>query len=59
MTRLCNFFIDQGWAIGFAEVRRFCYSNAVKVNGEIVTQWDKTLNKGDFVELGKRRKAIV
>jgi len=57
--KLKEFFIRQGWAVGFAEVRRYCQSGTVKVNGIQVYDAERELESGDHVQFGKRREGIV
>ena len=57
--KLKEFFVRQGWAVGFAEVRRYCQSGVVKVNGQQIYDAEKELQQGDEVEFGKYRKGIV
>jgi len=53
-----EFCVAQGWAIGFAEVRRYINSGAITVNGRVATDADMLLKPGDIVKLGKRKEAI-
>ena len=57
---LRDFFIQQGWANGYAEVRRYLDSGKVFVNGYGVTSVDEKikLHEGDSVKFGKHKKAI-
>ena len=55
---LKEFCVKQGWAIGFAEVRRAISSNAITVNGAVVYDADMIMQNGDIVTFGKRQEAV-
>ena len=54
--KIKEFFIHQGWAIGFAEVRRYLDSGKVFLNGYGLTSVDDNLilHDGDSIQFGKR-----
>ena len=52
------FCIEQGWVIGFAEVRRAISSNAITVNGIVAYDADMIMQNGDIVTFGKKREAV-
>lgn len=54
--KLKEFFVQQRWAIGFAEVRRYILNGKVKVNDVVLTSdnsADLVLHAGDIVQFGK------
>ena len=55
---LKEFCIEQGWAIGFAEIRRAISSNAITVNGTVAYDADMIMQNGDIVTFGKKREAV-
>lgn len=55
---LKEFCIKQGWAIGFAEVRRAISSNAITINGAVACDADMNIQNGDIITFGKKRKAV-
>lgn len=55
---LKEFCIKQGWAIGFAEVRRAISSNAITVNSAVACDADMIMQNGDIVTFGKKREAV-
>ena len=56
---LCDFIVDSGWAYTFAEVRRYCNAQAVKVNGEVEKSYMRPVYPGDKISLGKHKEGVV
>ena len=57
--KLKEFCVNQKWCIGFAEVRRFITSGAIKINDIVAIDTDTELHDGDIVKCGKHKTAIV
>lgn len=58
--KLKEFFVQKGWALGFAEVRRYLSSDKVLLNGEHLSWHDADieLKDGDVIEFGRRKVGI-
>ena len=54
-----EFVVKQGWAIGYAEVRRAIASKSVLVNGLPAISAEIRLKPGDKVQFGKHKFATV
>jgi len=52
--QLKDVLISLGWAIGYAECRRYIAANAITVNGTLAYSDKQEINKGDHITLGKK-----
>lgn len=50
---------DKGFTSGYAEVRRLVCAGAIKVNGETATSWKMTVEPGDEITVGRRKRMVV
>lgn len=57
--KLKDFVVNQGWAIGFAEVRRAVSAGCVFVNSKQAVSADDTVQQGDTIWYGKHKVAVV
>ena len=54
---LKEFIVNNGWAIGYAEVRRAILHGAVFVNSELPEDENVVLSNGDVVSYGRKLSA--
>lgn len=59
MRYLAEELCDEGFTSGFAEVRRLFYAGAIKVNGKTATSWNMTVEPGDVITVGTRKRMVV
>lgn len=52
---ICN----RGFTSGYAEVRRLVCAGAIKVNGKTATSWKMTVEPGDEITVGRRKRMVV
>ena len=57
--KLKEFCVQQGWAIGFAEVRRAVSAGSIFINDLKADSADELVTEGDVVKFGKRKEATV
>ncbi len=57
--KIKEFVVKQGWAIGFAEVRRTISAKCVYINDKLVKSADEEVYYGDTVWYGKHKVAEV
>lgn len=50
---------DRGFTSGYAEVRRLVDAGAIRVNGEVAKSWNMSVQPGDYIECGSRKKMVV
>lgn len=56
---LRDWLIMQGWVTGLAEVRRYIYAGAIKINGRTARSTDQRLKFGQTIKLGKHKEGVV
>lgn len=59
MTEHLPSLLAKEFSISTSEARRGLAQGAVRINGEVTTDLDVTLNTGDRVQLGKRRQFVA
>ena len=56
---LCDFMIDNEWAMTYAEVRKLCALSTVTVNGEVENNYQRPVLPGDKITCGRRKESVV
>ena len=50
---------DRGFTMGYAEVRRLIDAGAIRVNGKTAKHWNMSVQPGDCIECGRRKRMVV